>query len=91
MDAEINVLIEDDFDVSLLGFDDDVPFESPPMIPTQQGSTTQHQDPSPYVGSIDGSAGTVSLDPRDSSTKEINIDDFKLDHECPRCGFEFND
>lgn len=23
--------------------------------------------------------------------KEINVDDFKGEHKCPRCGFEWND
>lgn len=29
--------------------------------------------------------------PKESSTEEINTDDFALGHRCPRCGFEFND
>ncbi len=28
---------------------------------------------------------------QESSTKEIDPDDFTLEHHCPRCGFEFND
>jgi ParB-like chromosome segregation protein Spo0J len=27
----------------------------------------------------------------ESSTKEIDPDDYKLDYRCPRCGFEFDD
>lgn len=27
----------------------------------------------------------------ESSSKEINPDDYKMDHACPKCGFEFND
>ena len=27
----------------------------------------------------------------DGSTEEINPENFKLDHKCPKCGFEFND
>ena len=27
----------------------------------------------------------------ESSTKEIDPDDYKLEHRCPRCGFEFDD
>ena len=27
----------------------------------------------------------------DSSTKEINPDDYNMGHQCPKCGFEFND
>lgn len=26
----------------------------------------------------------------DSSSKEIQVDDFEMDHRCPKCGFEFN-
>jgi len=26
----------------------------------------------------------------ESSTEEINVDDFDLQHKCPKCGFEFN-
>ena len=29
--------------------------------------------------------------PAESSTKEIDPDDYQLGHKCPRCGFEFND
>ena len=28
---------------------------------------------------------------QEGSTKEINPDEFKLDHQCPKCGFEYND
>lgn len=27
----------------------------------------------------------------DSSSQEINVDDYKMGHQCPKCGFEFND
>lgn len=27
----------------------------------------------------------------ESSTEEVDVDGFDLDHKCPRCGFEFND
>ena len=26
-----------------------------------------------------------------SSTQEVDVDDFKFDHKCPKCGFEYND
>lgn len=26
-----------------------------------------------------------------SSAKEVDVDDFEMDHKCPRCGFEFDD
>ena len=71
LESEIDILIEDGFDVSLLGFGD--------------------EDDMSLPGEVGGDTRTVGLEPMDSSTKEINTDDFKLDHECPRCGFEFND
>lgn len=30
------------------------------------------------------------VDEPDSSSQEINVDDFEMDCKCPRCGFEFN-
>lgn len=27
----------------------------------------------------------------ESSAQEINVDDYKMSHTCPKCGFEFND
>jgi hypothetical protein len=27
----------------------------------------------------------------ESSTQEIDPDDFEFEHKCPKCGFEFND
>lgn len=32
---------------------------------------------------------TESITP-ESSTKEIDVDSFEMDHRCPRCGFEFD-
>lgn len=29
-------------------------------------------------------------EPQQNPTKEIDVDSFALDHECPQCGFEFN-
>lgn len=26
-----------------------------------------------------------------SSTQEVDVDEFKFDHKCPKCGFEYND
>ncbi len=31
-----------------------------------------------------------SFDANPSKAKEINVDEFKLEHTCPRCGMEFN-
>jgi len=28
---------------------------------------------------------------KDSVTKEIDVDEYEMQHKCPRCGFEFND
>jgi ParB-like chromosome segregation protein Spo0J len=27
----------------------------------------------------------------ESSTKEVNVDEFEFDHKCPKCGFQYND
>jgi ParB-like chromosome segregation protein Spo0J len=27
----------------------------------------------------------------DSSSKEIDVDDYKMGHQCPKCGFEFDE
>ena len=39
---------------------------------------------------ISGDNGDQSFGPEDSSTKEINPEDFELQHTCPKCGFEFD-
>jgi ParB-like chromosome segregation protein Spo0J len=31
------------------------------------------------------------ITPNDSSTKEIDVDDYNMSHICPKCGFEFDD
>jgi ParB-like chromosome segregation protein Spo0J len=38
---------------------------------------------------IDGAAGTDD-EPPESSTKEIDPDEYEMGHRCPRCGFEFD-
>lgn len=50
------------------------------------------------TGFDEGELAALSLDDakpptkeQESSTKEINPDDFTLGHRCPRCGFEFDD
>jgi hypothetical protein len=30
-------------------------------------------------------------EPEESKTQEIDVDGFNADHQCPKCGFEFND
>jgi ParB-like chromosome segregation protein Spo0J len=30
-------------------------------------------------------------EPQESSAEEIDVDDYRMQHRCPRCGFEFND
>jgi ParB-like chromosome segregation protein Spo0J len=30
-------------------------------------------------------------EPEESKTQEIDVDSFDADHQCPKCGFEFND
>lgn len=39
--------------------------------------------------------GAVEVDPDEeppeSSSQEIDVDEFDMEHQCPRCGFEFND
>lgn len=30
-------------------------------------------------------------EPQESKTQEIDVDGFESDHQCPKCGFEFND
>ena len=32
----------------------------------------------------------ISTEIPESSAKEINVDDFNMEHRCPRCGFEFD-
>jgi ParB-like chromosome segregation protein Spo0J len=48
------------------------------------------------TGFSDEKFGLLSLEDRDeeqseSSAKEIDVDNYKMMHKCPRCGFEFND
>jgi len=50
------------------------------------------------TGFNEGEIAALSLDDakpptkeQESSTKEIDPDDFTLGHRCPRCGFEFDD
>ena len=50
------------------------------------------------TGFSEGEIAALSLDDakpptkeQESSTKEIDPDDFTLGHRCPRCGFEFDD
>ncbi len=31
------------------------------------------------------------IQPNESKTQEIDVDSFTADHQCPKCGFEFND
>ena len=37
------------------------------------------------------SSKSQQSDAPESSSSEIDVDAFQLDHKCPRCGFEFND
>jgi ParB family chromosome partitioning protein len=61
---ELDSLKNDDFDLSLLGFD---------------------------ASEIAGLIFDYKEDYPDSSAKEINPDDYKMGHQCPKCGFEFDD
>ena len=40
---------------------------------------------------IDGEEGKNDDQDPESSTEEIDENDFSLDHKCPKCGFEYND
>lgn len=39
------------------------------------------------LAGLDGNPQPTPL----TSAQEINTDEYKLDHQCPKCGFEFND
>lgn len=39
----------------------------------------------------DGLGGGEDITPKDSSTKEIDVEDYEFEHKCPKCGFEYND
>jgi hypothetical protein len=39
----------------------------------------------------ENSSSNDNEDDRESSTKEINTDDYEFQHKCPKCQFEFND
>ena len=47
------------------------------------------------LGDIIGAPSALTHDGEndgdESSTEEVDVDGFDLDHKCPRCGFEFND
>jgi hypothetical protein len=58
---------------------------------TKSSEGTEYQEPE-YQGD-NGSYGgqnNGNYEP-DSSTKEIDTDDYEFSHTCPKCGFDFND
>jgi len=38
-----------------------------------------------------GTREVHDITPEDSSTKEIDVEDYEFKHKCPKCGFEYND
>jgi hypothetical protein len=46
------------------------------------------------IDAMAGAADNDAIDPRgtgeESNSKEVNPDDFELEHQCPKCGFQFD-
>ena len=66
---DFEFLQDDDFELSLTGFDDlELSFLDDVMEDNSDGDEN----------------------PTESSTKEVDVDEFKFDCECPKCGFKFD-
>jgi ParB-like chromosome segregation protein Spo0J len=66
MALELGDLRELDFDLNLIGLDND------------------------KIESILNPPEPMNEAPPESSTQEIDVDSFNMEHRCPRCGFEFD-
>ena len=64
-------------------------YEPPDMHPPR--TDTDDDDVTRAPGEEPQPPGPASDEIRETSTREIDVDEFSLACKCPRCGFEFND
>ena len=89
---DMDFLNEMSFDLTLTGFD------SEDLSSYLSLETTEYEKPERQnnLSDKDNQLKQTELDNqellevKDSSAKEINVDEFEFDCKCPKCGFEFN-
>ena len=89
---DMDFLNEMSFDLTLTGFDSE-DLSSYLSLENTEYQTTERQN---NLFDRDNQVKQTELDNqellevKDSSAKEINVDEFEFDCKCPKCGFEFN-
>jgi len=89
---DMDFLNEMSFDLTLTGFDSE-DLSSYLSLENTEYQTTERQN---NLSDRDNQVKQTELDNqellevKDSSAKEINVDEFEFDCKCPKCGFEFN-
>jgi hypothetical protein len=89
---DMDFLNEMSFDLTLTGFD------SEDLSSYLSLENTEYEEPERQnnLSDKDNQLKQTELDNqdlsevKDSSAKEINVDEFEFDCKCPKCGFEFN-
>lgn len=79
---DFDFLSDLDFDLELTGFD------APDLTFYTGDDDTEYQDKE-VIGDRESNSES-NADVPESSAKEVDVDSFEFDCECPKCGFKFN-
>ncbi|HEY9704345.1 MAG TPA: hypothetical protein V6C58_17975, partial [Allocoleopsis sp.] len=97
IDSLLETIGNDDIDLQSFGFDMSV-FDDliqSEVVEKQSNNYSTVRENKVYDNDDIENVGSDSyerkLENKQTTTKEINIDDFEFKHRCPKCGFEYND
>ncbi|MFM6067434.1 MAG: ParB/Srx family N-terminal domain-containing protein [Sphaerospermopsis kisseleviana] len=86
---DMDFLSEMDFDLGLTGFDSE-DLSGYLSLETTEYQEQERQDNVNINNSVKQTEPVNLSEIKNSSAKEINVDEFEFDCKCPKCGFEFN-
>ncbi|MFM6005892.1 MAG: ParB/Srx family N-terminal domain-containing protein [Sphaerospermopsis kisseleviana] len=86
---DMDFLSEMDFDLGLTGFDSE-DLSGYLSLETTEYQEQERQDNVNRNNPVKQTEPDNLLEIKNSSAKEINVDEFEFDCKCPKCGFEFN-
>ena len=86
---DMDFLNEMSFDLTLTGFDSE-DLSSYLSLEKTEYEKPEKQENTIIDDATDKENTEELLEVKDSSAKEINVDEFEFDCKCPKCGFEFN-
>ena len=97
IDSLLETIGSDDIDLQSFGFDMSV-FDDliqSEVVEKQNNNYSIVRENKVYdnddIENVGSGSYESKLENKQTTTKEINIDDFEFKHRCPKCGFEYND